>query len=348
MNLLNKNNLLIAGFHYSIHSKDSGYDALVRFLPSTFVDANKFLFSKSKIGTNKRRINMLAFELYVKMIQSQYKLIHYIYPEQQFPFSIPKTKRIKSVATFHLDTDYWAKRNRADYATLEKFLISRFRQHYYQNLDGIITLTRSDVSKFEALFPKAKVQFIPHGVFDKKEFIKHEHHSNELEMNIIIIGTSYRDYDLCKKIISYAQVHKKAWKFHLVSLPKTLKQHFSEFKNTTIYPYLNEDKYFELFSSCHIHFLPLTFATANNALLEAHALGIPSLVSNLPALRDYSVRSTQVFRDDIEAIRLLCDFENTPPSKLNQLRQETLEDAQNFYWKNISAQILDFYQELLG
>ena len=68
--------------------------------------------------------------------------------------------------------------------------------------------------------------------------------------------------------------------FHAVGQCSDWKKRMSSMENITVYPFLSDD-YYSLLSKCDYNFLPLTFATANNALLEAQALGITSILPKI-------------------------------------------------------------------
>jgi glycosyltransferase involved in cell wall biosynthesis len=54
-------------------------------------------------------------------------------------------------------------------------------------------------------------------------------------------------------------------------------------------------------SRCLFVFLPLTFATANNALLEGLSLGVPVVCSDVPGVKDY-LSDKKYLVSDVQAV----------------------------------------------
>jgi glycosyltransferase involved in cell wall biosynthesis len=92
--------------------------------------------------------------------------------------------------------------------------------------------------------------------------------------------------------------------------------------------------------------LPLTFATANNAYLEAHSLGIPTVVSNLPSVHDYATSQTLFFSGLQEAVHHLKTYQNMDRNVYLQIRHQIKEESKKFHWEAIARKVVDFYQEV--
>jgi hypothetical protein len=341
----NKQNTLVAGFHIVHHASGSGYDALANYLPVSYADANNFIFGNTRFGSLKRRINTFYFDFYLKFVAQKYKIVHFLYPEYHLGFTLKPLQKVKKIATMHLKLDWLQKKHREEFDSFKDYAFAKIKFLAFSELNGIITLTHANVQETKYYFPKAKVKFIPHGIHDNSIYFCPLTERNP-KFKIITIGMGYRDFDQYRSIVDYALAHEPDWEFHLLSAWQTWQEHFKNYPNVMIHDYLVSKDYFELFNTCDVHLLPLSFATANNAYLEAHSIGIPTVVSNLPSVKDYATSQTLFFSHLEEAIHHLKVLQNLDIHLYNQARYQIKEEGKKFLWTNIATEVMDFYQEI--
>lgn len=337
---MSKPKIVIAGHHCGNLSESAGFEQVTKFLPYDVVDANQFWFANAEFGTISKKINLSTYELYLRSIVKKYDLIHYLLPEVHLTFSMPSVERPITVGTIHLPLDVFHKENLAQAGR-----VMQIRKKAFDRFDSIVTVTRANENEIKKLFPHADVKFIPHGVYDYSSFYNEKIEENG-ELNIITAGTNFRDIELYKSITSYARQNKPNWKFHLLGGGKW-KTELKDTKNITIHPYMDEKAYLSLFAKSDIHFLPLTFATANNALLEAHSVGTPTVVSDLESVKDYSLSTTRYFKNLDSLIFEFNTIENLGLISRNQIKSKTLEESSRFHWKQIAAELDTYYHYLL-
>lgn len=337
---LSPQNLLIAGFRFPHHSESSGYHHLVNYLPGTYMDANLLPLGNSAFGTKLRRINMGIFELLLTAKASNYKIYHVLYPENHILWSIPNRNQVISVVTLHLTADWLNCKNDP------KNIWVQFRREAFKRLHGIIALSSAHKAELEALLPNTDVRFIPHGMNPiPSNNLSDISYENNL-FRVITIGANYRDKETYFKIVQYALHEKPNWQFDLVGVPKDWQQAAKNYSNVRIHPYLVETDYFRLIEAAHVHMLPVVFATANNALLEAHAVGTPSICSNVSGITDYAVETTCFYENSYEAIKILNTIENMSIDQYLITRKKTREGGKKFLWSTIAKQVESYYHEL--
>lgn len=335
--------ITIAGFKFPHHSESSGYHQLVNYIDCSYINANEMLLG-GKSNSKLTKFNYLLFELnlFIKLRLHKPKIIHYLYPEQHLLLSNPKSSKNISVATIHLD-ESWLEVG-GDIGN-RKFI--SLRRRTYSNLDGIITLSTVQKDRLKKIFPNKNIAFIPHGINEKEKELVNAAKLKKNSFIITIVGSNYRDEDQFFRIADVALMEHPNWKFNLIGVSNEWKVRAEKYRNIIVHPFLEEEEYFKVLLNSHIHLLPLKFATANNALLEAHSLGVPSVVTNYQGVSDYSLPTTFKFNNDEEAINILRNINSMEESNYIRLRKETLEKAEKFYWKNIAKQIKSFYTELL-
>jgi glycosyltransferase involved in cell wall biosynthesis len=340
-----KKDVLVAGFHIVHHASGSGYDGLASHLPATYTDADDLIFGHTRFGSLQRKINMLYFDFYLKLIGSKYKIVHFLYPEFHLGFTLASLHHIKKIATMHLKLDWMHKRRLAEFDSFKDYIYAKIKYRAFSQLDGIITLSNANVHEAQICFPNAKVKFIPHGIHDNSHHFRlFDNKANPFK--IITIGRTYRDFEQYKTIVDYARQYEKNWEFHLVGAWSSWRNFFKDYPNVVVYAYLENDVYFSLLNSCHVHLLPLTFATANNALLEAHSLGVPSIITNLLSVKDYATSDSRFFSDLPEAIHHLQSYQKMDKQTFNEIREQIKGEAQRFFWENIAQEVMHFYHEI--
>jgi glycosyltransferase involved in cell wall biosynthesis len=268
--------VLYSGFTWPHHSKNSGYDKITDYPGADYISVNNVAIGNKSI--KKRiytRLNLYLLDLKTKILRYKYDIVHLIYTEQQLYFPYREMKKNKVVGTIHLNPDF-------------SFFSKRL--YCFKTLNAIIVLKKDLV---ESIYNKTGVEtyYVPHG-FNKPYFRKvipvnmQGNLINTDMINICVIGSNYRDYNTINVVLQN-NVNKNIF-FHFVGQPREIIDVLKLYKNVSIYKYLDNDEYYSLISLCDYNFLPLTFSTANNVLLEAQSLGISSILPNISGISDYA------------------------------------------------------------
>jgi glycosyltransferase involved in cell wall biosynthesis len=112
---------------------------------------------------------------------------------------------------------------------------------------------------------------------------------------------------------------------------------------------LTDEQLRALYQRCDALLLPLTGATANNALLEGLACGLPAVATRLEAVESYVGAEAQSLVDDndadamLEALVCLRDDE-----ELRRMRGRSARArAEQLSWKNAARRYVDLYAEMV-
>lgn len=324
--------ILFSGFREKKHSSAGGYDKIVNFPGSHYICDQDVPFSKIPVGQRGKFLNLLFLDMATRWLRYRYDITHLFYGDTIiFPYF--KSKRHKIVATVHLDI---AQRKR-----LPGLFLKALR-----GLDGVIVLSSQQARLFQSLGIKA--QFIPHG-FSKpiyevcKPSLFLPNYNNYI--NIFYSGTNYRDIDVLLKIIRYTQMSNDHILFHAVGQNDIKVLHrLKNSENVVCYPRLTDNEYFTLLSLCDYNFLPLTFATANNALLEAQFLGVRSILPTIEGIKDYAATAPlNLFYTSYNELELI--FANL---KKESHSIELQNYSDRFLWENVFKQLDSYYKGLLG
>jgi glycosyltransferase involved in cell wall biosynthesis len=108
---------------------------------------------------------------------------------------------------------------------------------------------------------------------------------------------------------------------------------------------ISDEELLAQYQAATLLFLPLEAATANNALLEAMACALPSVISDVPDLHDYVTDEAAVFcaRGDAEAhvsaaIALLED-----PARCARMGRAARVQAEALAWPKVRARAQAFF-----
>jgi hypothetical protein len=279
--------ILFSGFRFSHHNLGSGYDGIVADRRD-FVSGNELPLGNRHEDSRLRKLNFLLVDLLTLVRGLRYPAVHYLYPEHTAYLS-PLLLRLlgkRIIFTLHLDDQVWLSTPRTAFR--------RLKQRNLKSADVIVALSTQQAQVFQGRFPDKRVRFVPHGLdMDGPAPAPEELRQRWGELRVAVVGSNYRDFDLLGEIIGKRSSRRVT--FHLVGLDRDSRERFSRLPGVVCHGRLESSEYEALLRSCLALALPLTFATANNALLEAHRNYLPAVCSDLPGISDYATADTLLF-----------------------------------------------------
>lgn len=337
-NVSTSKTLLVAALQWGHHASNSGYGRICPHLEPCDI----IYFSPPQVGGRLARfLDLARFDTRIRMSAKSYVTTHVLYADSQAIMTPPARCRSRYVGTIHLPV---SPLNRGD-MSLKDAAVARRRRSILGNFAGLIVLASSEVDPAKAAFPRSQVQFIPHGIQLPETFPHFPREPSDIgALRISVVGSNYRDWDDLEVILRIVASSRPRWFVHLVGIPCRQVSRIPDAANISIAPRLDDASYYDLITRCDAMLLPLTFSTANNALLEAHALGTVSVCSDLPGIRDYSLSTTRLFRNPFEAIDHLDHLSATSQSDREALSVMTWAEAERFGWPAIAERTRAFYQ----
>ncbi|MBV8885602.1 MAG: glycosyltransferase family 4 protein [Chroococcidiopsidaceae cyanobacterium CP_BM_RX_35] len=341
--------------YYPHWGKHSGIHQFVKYLNSQIYESETWLASDSDEGFPiknnviraylRHKVQEQGMQWYklsdlvaeFKAVQKawSYKvdIIHYLDGEhsaQFLPklFTLSHTRQPKLVATYHQPPE---------------LLDTLINKRIIPQLDFIVVVSPEQVSYFAEYIEPHKICLILHGI-DTDYFKPHRYRRESKSFKCITVGKYLRDFDALRKVAEMLSSEKYI-EFHLVSSNASNQQ---KLPNIKVYQGISDTDLLALYQQSDILFLPLTQSTANNALLEGIACGLPVISTDLPSVRTYLPSKEAILIQDnrpekvVEAILYLKNH----PSEREIMGISARKRAEELSWRNISPSYEKIYSQL--
>jgi len=228
----------------------------------------------------------------------------------------------------------------ATYHQHPEMLKTLVRKQVIAKLDCVTLVSPEQVPFFEELLPGNKIRMILHGV-DTTYFRPVTRPKDNGIFRCITVGHYQRDYNVVREVAQQLNQHQNI-EFHIVTSRIT---GVEDLPNVRIYRDIDDGRLLSLYQQADILFLPLLQSTANNALLEGMACGLPVVSTDLLSVRSYVPSKDAILIKDneprqfVDAILRLVHgrYERQAMAISARKRAEELD------WRNVVMQYEDLY-----
>lgn len=209
--------------------------------------------------------------------------MHYFYPEATAYLS-PWILRLfgkRIVYTVHLADDQWLGPTRSVHHRIKQFSL--------RAAHAIVVLSSQQRGVFAEAFPHKQVSFVPHGFTfsDAEPPLERFEARTRGQRRLVLVGSNYRDFDMLEDIL--AQRGTRNVRIELIGMDDAARERFAQQPGVVCHPRLTAENYGRVLRESFALLLPLTFATANNALLEAYNAYLPAFLTRIDGVTDYVV-----------------------------------------------------------
>lgn len=266
-------------------------------------------------------------------------ICHFIYGEDTYFYTpLWQHKNKKIVATFH-------------YPPVR--LNERVNRALLKRLSAVLLMSESQRAWFEDYLPKDRIHVIHHQI--NTDFFTPSIEATNAKQNdkirIICLGGILRDMGLLLQVVTNLNEQLGADKVQFDFLmPKKERAAFEQFENVTIHSGISDEELRSLYQNATLGFMPLIDCTANNAVLEMMACGLPVVCSDVGGISDYIdsngaiLFSPMISSNDIcQQIQDLC---NDTEKLLSMGQSNRTKAVDQFSLQATSEKLASFYQLL--
>lgn len=333
-------------FRYSHHSPHSGYSRTAEYgtrafggkpivvdkpLPRSII-RERMLWRAARDVPGYTRSAMAA-ELSVAwhILRERGFIYHFLYGETTYQYAafLGDVRQNRLVASFHLPP--------------EGIRRSVLTDWHLRRLAAIVCLGRNQQAYFSEIVSPERVFFVPLGV-DTEYYTPPDAFEKRDKDLCLVVGENYRDFPTLRGVIELVSYQRPTTKFVAV-MPPRCRDLLGEHPNLSFLSGIPEVELLALYRSATLSVLPLLDAVANNAVLESIACGLPMVVSDVGATRDYidadsaAVVPPRDARCMAETVMGLLDNDGKRKLMAERARATALE----FAWPKVVQQLRSVY-----
>lgn len=342
--------------HMEHHSRFSGYDRLVEFVPGgQIVDVktlpavlrlaldntvfHSFIWRASGVRYYSPRafLQELAVARLAQLEPGQ--IFHFIYGEDMYRYSGLWKNLLRAdvrlVCTFHQPPSWL------------RCFIRSFR--YLKYLDAAIIVGRNQHEVFSSYIGDGKVFFVPHGI-DTDFFRPYPESKSDKESFVCItVGWWLRDFDTLQKVIRKVNAERLVMRFIIVT-PTSNFHFFQDCIGVECKSGLSDSELRDLYTRADVLLLPLIDCTANNSLLEGIACGLPVVVTDVGGSRDYVDESCAILTPpgDADAMAEALLALQADPDRRRSMSIHSRRKALALDWKQVAGEMMKVYHQVLS
>jgi len=214
------------------------------------------------------------------------------------------------------------------------------------SLDAVTLVAPEQRAYFDGLLPPERVRVILHGI-DVHFFTPPARPREPGQMvRCITVGHYLRDFRALRATAELLAGDKR-FTFDVVS---SAAGELGGLANVRTHSGVDDARLLALYQGADVLFLPLVQSTANNALLEGIACGLPVVSTDLPSVRAYvpGAEAMLVERNEPEALaECLRRLADDPVARARMGRQARVR-AEELAWENVAPRYAELYDELVG
>jgi len=339
----------VVGSRFPHHAKHSGYEGFARYvgrmlrlpLRSRWLGGDLGWAIDRRIATWTRPhyssgILLIEAAAALHMLVTPRAVYHLIYGDVDL-WMLPRLRRLigsrhRLVVSFHEPRP-------PDWVGLEKVA---------PDIDAVVLVSASQRAALATLYPPERTFVIPHGI-DTGFFEPGPKRSGERV--VLTVGSHLRDFETLGAAIDLVLSKHSNVRFVAVGTRERGREYEGlEHERVTYLDKVDDEELRRLYQTATLMVLPFRHATANNALLEAMACGLPVVATDVGAVREYLGDQAGLLCEPRDAaalsqamIRIL-----ESPELATQMGEAGRARALELDYRKVAEQMQHLYDELLS
>jgi glycosyltransferase involved in cell wall biosynthesis len=262
----------------------------------------------------------------------RHPVLHFLQGENSYRYAavIPGSPRRRLVATFHLPPSVFA----AHVGTLR----------HLERLDAVVFVARNQLPLLERLRVRPPAYVVPHGI--DVTFYR-PGAAPRAEGTCLMVGRWLRDFSTLQTVMDRVRRARAGTRFVLV-LPRDLSAEWQGLPGVEVRSELDDLGLLRAYQEAALLVMPLQDCTANNAILEAMACGLPLVVTDIGGVREYVDGSCALLvppQDADGMARAVVDLLQDVAAR-EAMGRAARARAETFAWPKIAEQVLEMYTRL--
>ena len=346
--------IIILEKRWTHHTEGGGYDQLGKFLGAHRVQRPHTCSLPGKVAgkvwehffSDKVSVNLLDYRFNDRIAEekafwlamaTRARIVHVLYGDEQLNILLRRASLLPGhlIATFHLP----AEQTRERFEHNQKVALSK--------LSGAVVVASGEVQAFSTWLGSEKVMYVPHGI-DTAAFPMGSGNDGHA-MKLVFVGEHMRDFDIVHRVADRC-AHERLGATIDAVVPRQYSGLFCGCDNVRLHSNISGEALIALYQGADAMFLPVTSATANNAILEALSCGTPVISTNVGGIPDYINEDCGWLLPlgDREAafqcVKRVAENRTLARAKRSAARAQ----AERFSWQQVAAQITAGYRRLLS
>lgn len=338
-------------YRFQHHSAHSGYDQIKHYLPHTTLSKivplfqniltpfiKSFLLGSRTSGLYQKEQFLTELQVLLELFKKRKAstIFHFLYGEETYCYagSLHRQKMNFLISTFHQPPDF--------------FECGIKRRNHLKKLDAIITLSNKQREHFSRYLPKERIFYVPHGIDTNYFKPSFQEQNNDTQPSCLCVGFWLRDFKTLNETVKIVLNANKNIEIRVVINKENVSLIPSHSDRIKIYRDIPEQELLRLYQTSSVFLLPLKDCTANNALLEAMACGLPIVTTDVGGIRDYLDDKTAII---VPAGKAQSMAEATlaiihDKKMKSALSQNVRRQAQQFSWPVVASKMQQIYSQL--
>jgi len=266
------------------------------------------------------------------MLREKGFIYHLLYGENTYHYLglINNFRANRIVATFHQPPEVIKEQVKIDW--------------HIRQLSAIICVGRSQQDYFAQFLDRSRIFFVPLGIDTEYYAPPVSFESRDPDL-CLFVGEHLRDFPTFRGVIELVTYRRPQTRFVAVLRPQSLDL-IGKHPNLTIRMKIDESELLNLYHTASLMVLPLKDATANNAVLESLACGLPIVSTQVGSSEDYVSPGCSVLLPPQDA-RVMADAVIElldAPDRRRKMAENARSHAELFAWPRVIRQLRYVYE----